>query len=78
MLAKRVLAQVNHEIELIGKHFVAYRELLESARQVEPNLIEITALASVLHSFYTIPLEREMHLPISPPTIRNFATAMLP
>ena len=53
MLAKRVLAQVNHEIELIGKHFVAYSELLESARQVEPNLIEITALASVLHSFYT-------------------------
>ncbi len=53
MWAKRVLAQVNLEIELIGQLFSAYDELLERARQTEPNLIETTALASVLHSFYT-------------------------
>lgn len=53
MLVKRVTAQVNLEIELIGKLFLAYGELLERARHTEPNLIELTALASVLHSFYT-------------------------
>lgn len=53
MLVKRALAQVNLELELIGQHFSAYGELLERARQSEPNLIETTALASVLHSFYS-------------------------
>lgn len=53
MLAKRVLAQVKLELELIGQLFSAYNDLLERARHTEPNLIETTALASVLHSFYT-------------------------
>jgi hypothetical protein len=45
--------QVRQEIEMIERLFSTYRDLLEHARQTEPNLIELTALASVLHSFYT-------------------------
>ncbi len=53
MLAKRGLLQVRQEIEMIERLFSTYGDLLERARQTEPNLIELTALASVLHSFYT-------------------------
>jgi hypothetical protein len=52
-LAKAVLDQVRFEIELIERLFASYSELLQKVELAPPNLVEITALASVLHSFYT-------------------------
>ncbi|MBI1878128.1 MAG: hypothetical protein HYR94_07865 [Chloroflexi bacterium] len=51
-MAKKVIAQVEFEIGQIEELLEAYSDLVERANQSEPNLIEITALASVLHSFY--------------------------
>lgn len=52
-LAKAVLDQVRFEVELIERLFSSYSDLLQRVRKDPPNLVEITALASVLHSFYT-------------------------
>lgn len=50
----KVVAQIQFEIEQIDQLFVAYEALFQRAQQpAAPNLVEITALASVLHSFYT-------------------------
>lgn len=50
----RVIAQIQFEIEQIDQLFSAYEALFQRAQQpTAPNLVEITALASVLHSFYT-------------------------
>jgi len=51
-LAEEVIAQVKFEIEQIDQLFQFYVDLLAQARKVQPNLVEVTALASVLHSFY--------------------------
>jgi hypothetical protein len=47
-LASRVLV----EIEQIDRLLMAYTDLLDRVQQRIPDLIEITAVASVLHSFY--------------------------
>lgn len=50
----RVIAQIQFEMEQIDPLFIAYEALFQRAQQpTAPNLVEITALASVLHSFYT-------------------------
>lgn len=44
--------QVTFEVEQIDHLLAAYADLLEPDRAGTPGLIEITAAASVLHSFY--------------------------
>ena len=48
----KVISQVNFEISQIDELFKSYSSLLHRIRKVEPNMIEVTACASVLHSFY--------------------------
>ncbi len=50
--AEKVASQVRFEMEQIDRLFEAYADLLRHSRESTPDLIEITALASVLHSFY--------------------------
>lgn len=49
---ERTITQIKFEIGQIDKLFASYSELLNHAQNNKPNLVEITALASVLHSFY--------------------------
>jgi len=51
-LAEKVVSQVTFEIGQIDQLLVAYVDLWERARQGTPDLVEMTAIASVLHSFY--------------------------
>jgi len=51
-LAEKILSQVRFEIGQIDQLLVAYADLWERARQGTPDLVEMTAMASVLHSFY--------------------------
>lgn len=48
----KLIAQVNLEISQIDELFKAYSNLLHSIQKQEPDIIEVTACASVLHSFY--------------------------
>ena len=53
MSFERALSLIRFEIESIDRLlFYSYAELLELPQIKEPNLVELTALASVLHSFY--------------------------
>ena len=52
MLDDRALAHIERELRQIEDLFHAYRTLLSKASINEPNLVELTALAGVLHSFY--------------------------
>jgi hypothetical protein len=45
--------RVRTEIGMIDHLFVVYADLLEQAQQAEVDLVQKTALASVLHSFYS-------------------------
>jgi len=51
-LADIVLSQVEFEISQIDRLLEEYTDLLDRAQKAPPELVEITALASVLHSFY--------------------------
>lgn len=51
-LAEKVPSHVRFETEQIDQLFEAYADLLRRAQESAPHLIEITALASVLQSFY--------------------------
>jgi len=51
-LDNKVISQIEFEIGQIDHLFAAYADLLERARDNTPNLVEVTAVASVLHSFY--------------------------
>jgi hypothetical protein len=51
-LVERVIEEVQFEIGQIDHLFISYATLFERARQIQPDLIETTAIASVLHSFY--------------------------
>jgi hypothetical protein len=51
-LANSVASRVQLDIQQIDQLLSTYQELLDQARQRPPNLIEMTAIASVLHSFY--------------------------
>jgi hypothetical protein len=51
-LAEKVVSQVTFEIGQIDQLLVVYADLWERAQQGTPDLVEMTAMASVLHSFY--------------------------
>lgn len=48
----KVIAQVQFEISQIDKLFESYADLLQTVSQRTPTLVELTALGSVVHSFY--------------------------
>ena len=45
-------AKIRHEIDQIDGLIESFQPLLEIARTKEPDLVELSALATVLHSFY--------------------------
>ena len=51
-MTEKIVSQVTFEIEQIDQLLVAYADLWERAQQGTPDLVEMTAMASVLHSFY--------------------------
>jgi hypothetical protein len=51
-LAEKVASQVAFEIGQIDQLLAVYANLWERAQEQVPNLVELTAMASVLHSFY--------------------------
>ncbi len=51
-LVEKVVSQVKFEISQIDHLFEMYAGLLEQTPQESPDLVEVTAIASVLHSFY--------------------------
>jgi len=51
-LAESITGQIQFEMEQIDRLFEFYAGLLADSRQRVPDLIEMTALGSVLHSFY--------------------------
>ena len=51
-LAEKVISQVKFEMGQIDQLFESYADLLERAQKNMPDLVEVTAMASVLHSFY--------------------------
>ncbi|MBN2444940.1 MAG: hypothetical protein JXJ04_26535 [Spirochaetales bacterium] len=50
---EKVFDKLEFEVSEIEKMLSSYDSLLELCKTNEPNLIEKTAAASVLHSFYT-------------------------
>jgi hypothetical protein len=48
----KVHSQVNLEINQIDQLFESYSNIIEKTKKTKIDLVEITALASVLHSFY--------------------------
>jgi hypothetical protein len=52
-LTEKVVSQVTFELEQIDQLLAAYADLWVRVQQQAPDLVEMTALASVLHSFYT-------------------------
>ena len=52
MSHKNVSSLLRFEMEQINQLLQTYHDLLEKSRIEEPNLLEVTAIASVLHSFY--------------------------
>ena len=53
MLDERARAYIERELEQLERLLRDYHVLLETARTGEPDLVERTALGSVLQSFYT-------------------------
>ncbi len=51
-MAEKIISQVEFEIEQIDLLFQAYADLLDRVQKRTPDLVEVTAVASVLHSFY--------------------------
>jgi hypothetical protein len=51
-LDKKLSIRIKLEIEQIDELFSVYADLLARTRHETPNLVEVTALASILHSFY--------------------------
>jgi hypothetical protein len=51
-LAEKIVPQVQFGIGQIDQLLETYTDLLEQARKSTPDLVEVTALGSVLHSFY--------------------------
>ncbi|MCK4260527.1 MAG: hypothetical protein KAX49_16240 [Halanaerobiales bacterium] len=52
MSRDKMKSAVLFEMGQIDQLFESYNQLLEKSKEYEPDLIELTALASVLHSFY--------------------------
>ena len=51
-LEEKVKAKIRFEIEQIDKLLDSYKELFNPQQDEEPDLIDITEMASVLHSIY--------------------------
>ena|GEM_PF-3364559 len=51
-LVEEVRSRIIFQIEQIDRLLQTYAELLERVQQREPDLVEVTAAASVLHAFY--------------------------
>jgi hypothetical protein len=51
-LAKKIVSRLEFEISQIDQLLQTYAELLDRAQRTTPDLVEVTATASVLHSFY--------------------------
>lgn len=51
-LVKELGDKVKVEMALIDQLLTAYSELLHTAQKSPPNLVELTAMGSVVHSFY--------------------------
>ncbi|MFQ6100567.1 MAG: hypothetical protein ACE5OS_04955 [Anaerolineae bacterium] len=51
-MVEKIVSQVKFEIGQIGQLFESYADLLEQIQRKAPDLVEVTAVASVLHSFY--------------------------
>jgi hypothetical protein len=51
-LVERIVSQIKFEIEQIDHLLASYADLLERTQEQKPDLIQVTAVASVLHSFY--------------------------
>jgi len=49
---EKALSQISFEIKQIDELFTSFSELLEKSKLEEPTLIELTAIGSILHSFY--------------------------
>ncbi len=52
MSNERIKSQIQFQIQQINRLFGTYGPLLKECREKDPDLVEITAIASVLHSFY--------------------------
>lgn len=52
MSNNKIIKKVNFEIKQIDKLMQTYRDLIEKCKDTEPEIVELTALASVIHSFY--------------------------
>jgi len=48
----KAISLIRFEIEQVNKLLESYELLIEKCKLSEPDLIEITAAASVIHSFY--------------------------
>jgi hypothetical protein len=51
-LVEETLSQIEFELDQIDRLLESYADLLERALKTSLDLVEITAIASVLHSFY--------------------------
>jgi hypothetical protein len=51
-LSERVIEEIQFEIDQIDRLLASYAELFARVHQAQPDIIEMTAVASVLHSFY--------------------------
>ncbi len=49
---EKVISQIQFEIKQIDRFLELYADLLERVQKCQPNLVDVTAVASVLHSFY--------------------------
>ena len=52
MSNKRIIKKIEFELDQIDNLLSKYRDLINKCENKEPDLIELTALALVLHSFY--------------------------
>ncbi len=83
-MAEKVVSKISFEIKQIERLLASYAGLLATSQQTTPALVEITALASVLHSFYmgleniflVIAKDLDEHLPYGEQWHRNLLTQM--
>ncbi|MDP2898827.1 MAG: hypothetical protein Q8Q12_20000 [bacterium] len=52
-MSDRLRREIAIERELLNRLLVNHRELMERCAEREPDSVEISALAAMLHSFYT-------------------------
>ena len=52
MYDEKAVSQLKFELHQIDNMLGSYEELLARCKEQEPSLVELTAAASVLHSFY--------------------------